>query len=250
VNCTLAEGVTIDLFDGLADDVARRLIGEAQVRRAMADAVLFSEGAAAGAAHVLTSGFVKLVRTTPNGARVILRYIKPGETFGMPALAGAGCYTADAIAVTNCTELQWPLSTMRELLLRRPRAALNAIRDLETRLRHMELRLIDLSNEPVEQRLAHALVRLVEKFGVPLSDGTAIPFPLSRQDLADMTGSTLYTVSRTLSAWEAQGQIRRGRRHVTVTNLAGLNRLSGNAAASRPPAAPAGAPRRGAEERH
>lgn len=218
-------GPSISLFDGLADHVVQELLRQAQTRRLAAESLLFGEGLSARAVHVLMTGFVKLVQTTPSGEHVITRYIKPGETFGTPALLG-DVYPADAIAVTTCIEMQWPSAIIRDLMARYPNVALNALREHETRLREMESRLRDLSSGTVEQRIAHALSRLAHKFGQLVSDGLEIPFPLSRQNLADLAGTTLHTVSRTLGSWEAQGQIRRGRRRVVVTDITGLALLA------------------------
>jgi CRP-like cAMP-binding protein len=224
----------IELFEGLTNETVCELLRGVQERQVKASTVLFREGITARAAHVLISGIVKLVKTTPNGACVILRYIKPGEAFGTQALLRGGIYTADAIAVTNCIELQWSACAIQELLLRHPRAALNAVRSLEARLHQMESILVDLSNEPVEQRIAHALVRLVGKFGERMGERIEVPFPVSCQDIADMTGTTLHTVSRTLGAWEAQGQIRRGRQRLTVTDVGRLTGLRGRVTPTEP----------------
>jgi CRP-like cAMP-binding protein len=133
---------------------------------------------------------------------------------------------ADAVTVVPCTELQWPAQTVRDLLAQQPRAALNAIGEFESRLRDMEGRLRELSNEPVEQRIAHALVRLTRRLGRRIAHLVEVPFPLARQDIADMTGTTLHTVSRTLAAWEQQGLIERGRRRVAVADVARLEALA------------------------
>lgn len=209
------------LFEGAAD-AGRAALRGAQTREAPPDTILFREGAPARALHVLASGFVKLVQTAPDGARVITRYVRPGETFGTPAFRSAGLYPADAVTLTKCVELQWPAQFVQDLLLRDPRVSVNAIRELEARLRDLESRLRDLSNAPVEQRIAHSLANLVEKLGAIVPDGLEVPFPITRQDLADLTGTTLHTVSRTLSAWESERLIRRGRRRVVVTDLPGL----------------------------
>jgi CRP-like cAMP-binding protein len=165
--------------------------------------------------HVLVSGAARLVQTTPDGARVIIKHVVPGEIFGSPALLN-GTYPVDAVAVTGSLALQWPAPLLREVVARHPPVALNIIRDLEARLREMESRLRDLSREPVEARLARTILRLVEQFGVPGPEGVEIPFPVSRQDLADLIGSTLHTVSRTLRTWATQRQITRRRRLVVA----------------------------------
>src|SRR5687767_12917473 len=94
------------LFESAAG-AGRGALREAQARETPPDTVLFREGAPARAIHVLASGFLKLVQTAPNGARVITRYVQPGETFGTPAFLMHGLYPADAVTLTKCVELQW-----------------------------------------------------------------------------------------------------------------------------------------------
>jgi CRP/FNR family transcriptional regulator, nitrogen oxide reductase regulator len=218
----MPSGSCIKLFEGLSEETRRELLALAQCRTAGPGTILFHEGGPAQSVHVLASGFVRMAQTTATGARVILRYVAPGETFGTPALLRGGIYPGDAIAVTACTEMQWPARTIGDLLAQQPRVWMNVVTELETRLRDMEERLRDLSNEPVERRIAYAVVRLVRKVGQPISDVIEVPFPLSRQDIGDLTGTTLHTVSRTLGVWERQGLIERGRQRISVLNLAGL----------------------------
>ena len=77
---------------------------------------------------------------------------------------------------------------------------------------------MELSLAQVEQRVANAVLRLVRQTGRKTEDGIEIDFPVSRQDIADMTGTTLHTVSRLMSAWEGQGMIRSGRKRISVTD--------------------------------
>lgn len=212
------DALSIGLLTDLDPNAASELLRHAQRRVVGADDVLFTEGGAAQAVHVLVSGVARLVQVTPSGGRVIVKYVRPGEIFGSPALL-AGRYPVDAIAVTDGVELQWSSEFIRDLVNRHPQVALNVIRDLETRLREMESRLRDLSSEPVEQRLARTILRLVDTFGEAVPEGVEIPFPVSRQDLADLIGSTLPTVSRTLRAWESQRQIRRYRRRLVIADI-------------------------------
>lgn len=73
-----------------------------------------------------------------------------------------------------------------------------------------------MATEQVDQRVAHALLKLVKQTGKKTVEGILIDFPISRQDIAEMTGTTLHTVSRLLSAWEDQGLVKSGRQKVTV----------------------------------
>lgn len=212
------EALSIGLLRGLQEDVAKDLLRQAKRRSLAADTVLFSAGQPAQAVHVLVSGVAQLVQSTPRGSRVVVKYVGPGEVFGSPALFDR-FYPVDAVAITDCEELQWPASVLRAIVDRYPQVALNVIRDLETRLREMEDRVRDLSGESVEHRLVSAVLKLVERFGRHVPEGIEIPFPVSRQDLADLIGSTLPTVSRTLRNWEAQRQIRRYRRRLVIADV-------------------------------
>ena len=94
--------------------------------------------------------------------------------------------------------------------------AMNAVRLLGARYLDMQVRLRELSTEKVERRLAHTILRLAQQAGRRTARGIEIAFPLSRQDLAEMSGTTLHTVSRTLSAWEERGIVDCGRRRIIV----------------------------------
>ena len=76
--------------------------------------------------------------------------------------------------------------------------------------------MVEMSTEQVEKRIAHALLRLVKQSGRKVEHGVEIDFPISRQDIAQMTGTTLHTVSRTLSAWETKGLVESGRQKIVV----------------------------------
>ncbi|MEE1609820.1 Crp/Fnr family transcriptional regulator [Microvirga sp. CF3016] len=219
------KGTRVDLFRSLADDVTAELMQQAQTRTIAPGVLIFGAGSPGRVLHVLTSGCVKIMQTTPRGERVITRYVKPGEAFGMSAVLGEP-YRADAVAVTSCIGLQWPSNLIRDTILRQPGAALDAMRSLDARLGEMEARLLGLSSGRVEQRIAHALAALAEKFGRSGPHGIEISIPLRHQDLADLAGTTLHTVSRTLGKLESQCQIRRGRCRIVITNLAGLLRLA------------------------
>jgi CRP-like cAMP-binding protein len=214
----------IGLLQGLEEEVARDLLQRAERRTVPAEGVLFTAGQPARAVHVIVSGVVRLVQVTPSGPRIIIKYVRPGEIFGSPALLDR-FYPTNAIAVTECVELQWSSATIKSFVDRYPQLALNVIWDLEARLREMESRLRDLSTEPVEQRLARAILRLVETFGQQTAEGVEIPFPVSRQDLADLIGSTLHMVSRTLRAWETQRQIGRYRRRLVIADVEAVARI-------------------------
>ncbi len=204
------------MFQGLEADDLRDVMGNARTRRVAQGTRIFSQGDPAETCYALIDGRVKIVQTGAEGEQMIVHFIGPGEMFGTLAVFTGGGYPADAEAVTDCVEISWSAATMTELMHRHPVVAINTLNILGRRLMQVQRRLREISNERVERRIARALLRLVEHAGRPVDGGTAIDFPLSRQDVAEITGTTLHTVSRTLSAWEERGIVELGRQKVTI----------------------------------
>ncbi len=117
--------------------------------------------------------------------------------------------------------------SIRQIMARYPVVAVNALGVLGRRYHEMQLRLRELSTQGVEQRIAHTVLRLACQAGRRTTRGIEIALPLSRQDLAEMTGTTLHTVSRTLSAWENRGLVASGRRRVIVCEAHELAVIAG-----------------------
>ena len=114
-----------------------------------------------------------------------------------------------------------------------PSLAANAMRMVGSRLQEAHQRVRELSTEDVERRLAHALLKLAHDAGVAKKSGVEIDFPVSRQDLAEMTASTLHTVSRIMSSWEAAGILEGGRQRVAVRDEQRLRTIAEGDAADK-----------------
>jgi CRP-like cAMP-binding protein len=120
-----------------------------------------------------------------------------------------------------------------------PRIALNALKYVASRLYESQDRIRELATERVEQRIARSLVRLLNQSGRRIEGGVLLDLPLSRQDLAEMTGTTLYTVSRILTRWEQEGVVKSQRQRIVVTSPHRLMALAEDLpAASDSPEAP------------
>jgi CRP-like cAMP-binding protein len=165
---------------------------------------------------------VKLSQLTPEGHQVVLRIIGPSDAFGGVAAFGGGTYPVTAEAVTHVAVLEWPGPIMATLMEKYPRLALNAVRFVAARLHELQVQYRQLATEKVERRVARALLRLVEHAGRRTDSGVLIDLPLSRQDIAQMTGTTLYTVSRIISRFEGVGLVEAGRQSIVIRNPHGL----------------------------
>ncbi len=117
---------------------------------------------------------------------------------------------------------------MVKLMHKYPQLAINMLRLTIDRIDELQTRYLEISADQVERRIAHALLRLMKQFGKKNADGIIIDFCLSRQELADYTGTTLYTVSRTLSAWKKKGWVKSGRKQVIITDPHALVLFSEN----------------------
>ena len=207
----------VPLFQGLDAAVQARVRSLARTKAIGAGDHFFDEGEAADAFFVLTRGRVKLTQLTPEGHQVVLRIIGAGDAFGGAGAFGDETYPVSAEAVEPAVALVWTSGTMRQLMETEPRVALNAVQFVANRLHDLQRRHRQLMTERVERRVARALLHLVEKAGRRVDAGVEIDFPVSRQDTAEMTGTTLYTVSRLLSSWEERGIVRSGRRRIILT---------------------------------
>ena len=166
--------------------------------------------------YVLVEGRVKFIQETDDGREVILHLIPSGEIFGVEGLwAGKTC-RASAVAMDRATVLGIAVPTLMALLARHPSLTLAFLQVLGRRLRDTEARVRDLQTEQVEGRIARAVLRLVHRMGRKTSEGIDVGVRLTRQDLAELSGTTLSTASRTLSAWSRDGVIRTRREQIIV----------------------------------
>jgi CRP-like cAMP-binding protein len=183
---------------------------------------LFRQGAEAHFFYVLEQGRVKLTQLTADGELVLLRLVVPGEAFGGVAALGQRTYPVSAEAAEDCVAWSWNGRTMDRLLRRHPQLAMNFIAFLAERLHDMQARYEELATEQVEQRLARTLLRLVQRTGRRVEGGVLVDVRLSRQELAEMTGTSLFTVSRILNRWQEAGVIQLRRQRILVRHPHGL----------------------------
>jgi CRP-like cAMP-binding protein len=208
----------LPIFAGLSEADADVVLASAHSSRFAKNKEVFSQDEDAQQFFLLLSGHIRVVRNTSEGEQVIARYINEGELFGIAVAMGRTTFPASAVAAVDCVVLSWPNNAWQELQSRFPSFGANAYQTIGARLEDTQSRVMEMSTRQVEQRIAGAVMRLVQQSGRKTDDGVEIDFPISRQDIAEMTGSTLHTVSRLMSAWEEEGIVRSGRQKVTVTD--------------------------------
>jgi CRP-like cAMP-binding protein len=216
----------LPLFQGLAMEDLDRILGKARSQRIPKGRAIFEQDAEARAFFLLLDGHVRVVKSTPEGQDVIVRYIAPGELMGIAHALGRTTYPANAVAAVDCVVLAWPGALWNEFAATFPTFGANTYKTVGSRLQDAHTRVVEMSTEQVDRRVAHALLKLIGQSGRKTEDGLLIDFPISRQDIAEMTGTTLHTVSRLLTAWEDRGVVRSGRQKVTVTDADQLLKIA------------------------
>jgi CRP-like cAMP-binding protein len=204
------------VFNGLPrealEDVSRRF----KMRAFERGDILFIEGEQARTYFIVGEGQVKVFQSSADGLEVILHMLGPGELVGAFPTLGEGAYPASAQAFTGLVAYSISSEAFDSLLEDYPSIAVNLLRFATQVLQASHEKLREMATERVEQRIARTLARLANQIGRQTETGILVDAPLTRQDLAEMTGTTLYTVSRSLKSWEREGILELGREKVTI----------------------------------
>jgi len=188
----------------------------------------FFQGDPAVYFYILVTGKAKLLQSNQSGQQVNLRTLSEWQMFGaLGAVRDEALYPATAQALEPSTALAIESSFLKEMMKTRPHLNVNLMQLMTGYIMEMQERYRELATERVEQRIAHTVLRLASQMGQRIEDGTTmVELAFSRQDLAEMSGTTLFTVSRTLSEWEKSGLIEAGRERIKIKNPHGLVKIA------------------------
>ncbi len=215
----------VTVFQNATDDDLDQIVRNSITRSIEEGEFFFFQGDPANYLYVLVSGQVKLLQTNPGGQQVNLRTIYPWQMFGaLGAVREQADYPASAQALENSTALAIQSTLLHEMMETRPYLSFDLMLLMTSYIQEMQARYRELATERVEQRIARVLLRLTAQSGQKTDEGIDLAF--SRQDLAEMSGTTLYTVSRVLADWERRDLVRAGREQVHITNPHGLVRVA------------------------
>jgi CRP-like cAMP-binding protein len=220
---TLAD---MELFQGLPPAALADTMACARTHRLPEETRIFDQGDRAVRAYALIEGGVRISQSGSDGEQVVIRFVGPGEMFGTVALFTDRRYPAEAVTLTESVSLSWSEADVLELMGRYPAIAINLVRIMGNRLQEVQERFREIATQSVERRVAHALLRLAHKAGENTTQGTEIDFPLTRKHVAEMSGTTLYTVSRILTRWEKSGWVVTGHQRVTLCDFAEIRKIA------------------------
>jgi CRP-like cAMP-binding protein len=218
---------TCKLFADLPPAALNKLAAAMRWHHAERGDLLFHQGDDAHLAYVVVTGRLRLVQHSADGKDVTMANFVPGDVIALVMILIGEPYpgTAEALDTSDLLTLSGPPTW--ELLNAHASFGANVVRLLAERLYEAHNRIRELSAERVQQRMARSLLRLVEKVGVADKNGSVrLDIRLSRQDLAQMNGTTLETVSRTLSVWESDGIIEALREQIIILKPHALVRIA------------------------
>lgn len=205
-------------FSRLSRSQIREILDQASSRRYGEGAAIFREGHDADRFFLLLDGYLRVIRTTPGGEQIIVLHISPGQLFGIAPALQRDTFPATSVAAAESIALSWPVRLWPEFTAKYDGFATESYKTLGTRLGQIQETLTEMATQAVEKRVAAAVLRMVNQSGRKTDRGVEIAFPVTRQNISDMTGTTLHTVSRLLSAWEKAGMVESTRRHIVVTD--------------------------------
>jgi CRP/FNR family transcriptional regulator, nitrogen oxide reductase regulator len=214
------------LFRRLNPDDRQRLAGVCALRSFDKGILLFSEGDGSDFLYTVVTGHVKVFKTTARGTDVILEVFGPGDPVGAVAVYESRPYPASAVALEPTTCLVIPSQSFFSLLEAYPTMVRGLLGGLTHRLVELTNRLMELSGGRIEGRLARFFLKLATDMGQPRPEGTFIPLALSRQELADMIGTTIETSIRIMSRWGKDDVIRTDKGGFMILNRAALETVA------------------------
>jgi CRP/FNR family transcriptional regulator, nitrogen oxide reductase regulator len=215
----------LSFFKHLPQEAIKDINQRFHDRSYAAGQAVYFEGDTAEHLYLVAMGRVKLIRDASSGHDVLLDILHGGEYFGNLKAFGGPLYNETAIAYADCCILNISSEDFEAILHRFPDVTLKLLSAVGQRLEESREQLALLSTYTVEQRIAAALLRLAGKAGEAGEQSVLIQLPLSRQDLAAMTGTTTETISRVMSRFVKEGFVRSGRKWVAVADEKGLQEL-------------------------
>lgn len=214
------------VFSRLSTEDRRKVAGAAAIRQYSKGELIFEQDSPADAFYTIAVGRVKIYRLLPTGKDMILEIFGPGDPLGALAVYQGRPFPASATAIEDTSCVTIPREVFFRLLEEHPSLVRGLMLGLTHRVVELTNRITALSGVRIEPRFARLFLKLAAEMGRSERGGTFVPLTLSRQELADMTGTTIETSIRIMSRWGKQGIVRTERDGFVVINRQALDALA------------------------
>lgn len=218
----------VSVFHEATDEDLKLFLAKAILRTIEEGEFFFLQGDPATYFYILVTGRAKLLQSNPAGQQVNLRTINEWQMFGaLGAVRPGTSYPATAQALEPSTALAIESNFLHDALQTRPYLSFGLMQLMTGYIQEMQERYRELATERVERRIALTVLRLAAQIGERAAGNeTMVELPLARQDLAEASGTTIFTVSRVLADWERRGLVETGRERVLIRNPHGLVQIA------------------------
>jgi CRP-like cAMP-binding protein len=214
------------LYRGLSDDDRRRIAEVALVKSWDKGETIFNEGDASDFLLTVLSGRVKVVKLQASGKEVILEIFGPGDPVGAVVAYEGRPFPASAVALDRTSCLLVRRGPFFALLEKHPSLVRGLLSTFTRRIVELAQRIPEVAGARVETRIAHLFLKLGDRMGRPREGGLFIPIVLSRQELADLTGTTIESCIRLMSRWGKEGVIATEKDGFLLLNRSALEDLT------------------------
>jgi CRP/FNR family transcriptional regulator len=212
----------LPFFRRLSPPVRARVAAMSRLKSHERGDLIFAEGDPSDAFIVIVSGRVKVFKSTPAGKEIILEIFGAGDPLGAVAVYERAPFMASALALEPTEILRIDDGPFLRFLEEDPAFVRGLLSGLTIRLAELTRRLAELSGARVEARFARLFLKLCDQIGTAGRGGTFVPMPLSRQELADLTGTTIETAIRIMSRWQKEDVLHTEKDGFIVVNRAAL----------------------------
>lgn len=225
---SLPEGVShIPLLNILSGADRQRMLGELTEAHYGKDEYIFREGDPTEYFHIVKEGTVKCVKSSPEGKECTLKMLMPGDLFCCDAAAFDGaCHPGTAQPMGNVSVLRMKKKSYFDMLRRNPDAAMEVIKYLGSRLHEAQEKAKLLALDRADQRLAALLVDMAARSGIKDPQGIRLTVRLTREDMANMVGTTTETAIRIMSRFKRDHMVAGTAKRLVIRNMERLKSLA------------------------
>lgn len=212
----------ISVFSTLSSSEQKELTPYLIATSARKKEIIFSEGDPSEWFYIVTEGKVKITKLSQDGKEIILEVIYPMNFFGGLAVIRGFPYPANAVAMEDTKLLKISRSNLMRVLDRFPNLIYCMAQQVGDRMKESHETLKNIALERVEARIASLLLKLSDKTGKKADEGTVIDMQLTKQDIAEMVGTTVETSIRTMSKFRKSGIVGQKDGKIVIKNLGQL----------------------------
>lgn len=189
--------------------------------------MIFSEGQPSDWLYIVQSGKVKITKLSQEGKEIILEIIPPMQFFGGVAVVRGFPYPANAVAIEPTVTLRIARANLLKVLDRFPIVMFSIVQSLGDRIKDFHESTKNIALEKVSARIAALILKLSEQSGHAAPEGVVIDMKLTKQDIAEMVGTTVETSIRTMSKFKKNGLVTEKVGKITIKDIEGLKLAAG-----------------------